>query len=365
MIYWDHNATSPLREEVRAVLDESLRHFAVHPGNASSVHGGGRAARERLESARARVAKILGAQPREVVFTGSGSEANALALKGIFAGSKRTRLVTTTIEHPALLAAAAQLEKQGVQVTRVPVGTTGHVAVDDVLRVLGDDVALCSVMWANNETGALQPVREIARACGERGIKFHTDAVQAAGKVETNLREVNADFLSLAGHKLGAPAGVGVLVVRDAQLGALTPGHQELGRRGGTSNVPYAEAFATALELATRELPAYSTRMSALRDSFERRLSNVVINSGTVPRIPNTSNVRFPGADGEALLIALDLEGVCVSSGAACASGSLTPSHVLKAMGMSSTEAQESLRFSMGPETTEAEVERVVALLKR
>ncbi len=372
-LYWDHNATAPLRPEVAALLQASLAQLAVRPGNAASVHQGGRFARARLEDARARVARVLGCEPREVVFTSSGTEANALALKGALTraqGTARRRLVTTSIEHPALLAAAAQLEAQGFAVTRVPVAADGRVSADAVRAQLGDDVALCSVMWANNETGVLQPVRELALACRERGVPFHTDAVQAAGKVEVTLREVNADLLSLSGHKLGAPPGVGALVVRrGVELWPLTPGHQELGRRGGSANVPYAEAFALALELASQEQPAHAARVGALRDAFEQRVRaarpGVRVNGGSAPRVANTSNLHFEGADGEALLIALDLEGICVSSGAACASGALTPSHVLKAMGLSSAQAQASLRFSLGSGATEAEVSRVVEALAR
>ncbi len=373
MIYWDHNAAAPLRDEVGQALTASLQALRHEPGNAASVHGGGRAARGRLEQARARVAKVLGVEPREVVFTGSGSEADALALKGVAlgkAGARKKRLVVSAIEHPALLAAAAQLETQGFAVTRVAPEPDGRVRPDALLAHLSEDVALCALLWANNETGALQPVREVAAACRAKGIFFLTDAVQAAGKVPVTLREADADLLALSGHKLGAPPGVGVLVVRrGVDLAALTPGHQELGRRGGSANVPYAEAFAVALELAAQEQPAYAQRLTALRDGFEAqvraRIPGVHVNAGAAPRVANTSSLRFEGADGEAILIALDLAGIRASSGAACASGSLTPSHVLVAMGLSSAQAHESLRFSLGRETTQDEVSQVVEELAR
>jgi cysteine desulfurase len=224
------------------------------------------------------------------------------------------------------------------------------------------------LMWANNETGVVQPAVELSRACRQRGILFHTDAVQAVGKLPTHLREVDADLLALSAHKFGGPAGAGVLVVRKGvELQALTPGHQEAGLRGGTQNVPSAEALALALELAHEEQPAHAARIQALRDTFEwevrSRIPDVTVNGEGAPRVPNTSNLCFHGADGEALLIALDLEGICVSSGAACASGTLTPSHVLLAMGLTPAQAHGALRFSLGPAVTEEEVARVVETL--
>jgi len=369
--YWDYNASAPVRPEVASLLSRAFA--AGHFGNASSVHQEGRAARARLDMARAKVARVLGCEPKEVSFTGSGSEANALALVGAWHARphpERRRIVTSAIEHPALLAAAAQLEREGAHVIRVAPGPDGRVREADVLEALTPDTALCSLMWANNETGVLQPAREAARACRQRGVLFHTDAVQAAGKVPMTLREVDADFLSLSAHKFGGPPGVGVLVVRkDVDVRALTPGHQEGGRRGGTQNVPYTEALAEALALAVAELPETSSRLAALRDAFEREvraaLPDVHVNGEGAPRVPNTSNLRFDGVEGEPLLIALDLDGICVSAGAACASGTLTPSHVLRAMGLSATQARGSLRFSLGPATTEAEVERVVAALRK
>ena len=322
---------------------------------------------------RARVARVLGCEPKEVCFTGSGSEADALALKGLWLGreeSRRRRVVSSRIEHPAVLGALAQLEALGAEVVRVPPGGDGQVSLEAMLEALTPETGLCSLMWANNETGVVQPVAELARACRQRGIPFHTDAVQVAGKLPCHLREVNADLLSLSAHKFGGPAGAGVLVVRrGVDLQALTPGHQEAGLRGGTQNVPYAEAFALALELAHEEQPATAARLQALRDGFERevcaRLPDVTVNGAGAPRVPNTSNLTFHGADGEALLIALDLEGICVSSGAACASGTLSPSHVLLAMGLTPAQAHGSLRFSLGPPTTDEDVARVVEALVR
>jgi cysteine desulfurase len=371
VIYWDHNAAAPVRPEVAALLARAYSGGGW--GNASSVHRSGREARGRLDAARARVARVLGCEPKEVCFTGSGSESDALALKGAWLARKETRrrrVVTSAIEHPAILAALKQLETQGAEVVRVRPERDGRVALEAMLEALTPETVLCSLMWANNETGVVQPVAELSRACRQRGILFHTDAVQAAGKLPTHLREVDADLLTLSAHKFGGPAGAGVLVVRrGVEVEALTPGHQEAGLRGGTQNVPYAEALALALELAHEEQPANAARLRALRDSFEHevrsRIADVTVNGEGAPRVPNTSNLHFHGADGEALLIALDLEGICVSSGAACASGTLTPSHVLLAMGLTPAQAHGSLRFSLGTTTTEEEVARVVDALTK
>lgn len=371
MIYWDHNATTPLRPEVAAALATSLADAQQMPGNASSVHRSGRYWRDRLDAARAKVARALGCEPKEVCFTASGSEANALALRGAFArraDKGRRRVVSSQIEHPSVLATLKQLEALGAEVIRVPPQADGAVSPQRMIAELGPEVALCSLMWANNETGVLQPVAEVARACRERGIVFHADAVQAAGKVSVNLREVPAQLLSISAHKFYGPAGIGVLVARrGVSIEPLVPGHQESGRRGGTSNVPYAEALANALELSTEHLEEEAERLSSLRDTFERELRAAVpgirIHGSSARRIPTTSSVEFIGADGEALLIALDLAEICVSSGAACASGSLSPSHVLLAMGLSPGQAHGSLRFSLGEGSSSSEVHRVVEVL--
>ncbi len=370
MINWDHNASTPLRAEVAALLVERLS--AQPAGNPSSVHRLGREARKALEQARARVAHVLGAEPREVVFSGSGSDAAALCLKGSYlarAGEGRRRVVISAIEHPAVLKAAAQLERHGAQVTRVAPGPEGCVDAVRMAAALGPDVAVCSLMWANNETGVLQPVRAVAAACRAAGVPFHVDAVQAVGKVRVNLRELDADLLTFAPHKFGGPAGVGVAVVRRGlSVEALVPGSQEDGKRGGTPSVPLAEAAALALSLADAELDAWEARVRPLRDAFETglraALPGVYVHGEAAPRVANTTHARFDGADGEALLVALDLEGICVSTGAACASGSLAPSHVLTAMGLSPAQAHASVRFSLGREATSREVERVLAVLR-
>lgn len=372
MIYFDWNATTPIHPAVAEHLSRVFHESVTVPGNASSVHQGGRRARSRLDTARSRVAQVLGAEPKEICFTASGSEADAIALKGAYAArpdKARTRVVISTIEHPAILNAAKQLESQGAQVVRVGPEPDGRIPFEKLAEEIDARTALVSLMWANNETGVLQPVSEVARACRSAGALFHTDAVQAAGKLPVTLREVDADLLSISAHKFGGPAGVGVLVIRRGiDVESLVPGHQEWGRRGGTQNLPYIEALAVALELAHRGLPEEADRLARLRDRFEREVlasvPGVTINGGNAPRVPNTSNLRFEGADGEALLIALDLVGICVSAGAACASGSLTPSHVLSAMGLSPAQAHESLRFSLGRTTSDADVDTVVNALR-
>jgi cysteine desulfurase len=372
VINWDQNAGAPLLPEVAQQLAEGLKESW---GNPSSVHQAGRRARKRLDTARERIAKVLGAaSPREIIFTGSGSEAAAIAIVGTWlargANSKKRRVVSTTIEHPCVLGAVSRLEAEGAIVVRVPPAPDGRVPVEALAAQLSDDTLLCSVMAVNNETGVIQPAGELARLCHQRGILFHTDAVQAAGKIPCSLREYPADFLSLAAHKLGGPPGAGVLYARrSAEVSALTPGHQENGKRGGTQSVLFAEAMALSLELALSAQAAHALDLAAIRDAFEARvltrISGATINGRAAPRVAGTSNITFEGVDGEALLIALDLEGICVSTGAACASGSLTPSHVLTAMGLTSAQASGTLRFSIGPGTTTEEAATVNAALER
>lgn len=369
MLYWDHNAGAPLLEEIASHLSTA---FAEAAGNPSSVHQAGRAARRHLDQARERVAKVLGCTPREIVFTGSGSEAAALAVLGAYRARKdksKRRVVTTAIEHPCVLGAVTLLEEEGAEVIRVAPGSDGAVPAQALTEALTEQTALCSVQWVNNETGVIQPAGELARVCAQRKIVFHSDAVQAFGRLPASLREVPADLLSLSAHKLGGPAGVGVLFGRrGVNVAGLTPGHQENGRRGGTQAVAMAEAMAMALEHSVASQEPASAQVSALRDRFEREVLAAVpgtIVNGTAARVASTCNLQFAGVDGEALLIGLDLEGICVSTGAACASGSLTPSHVLLAMGRSAEQASGSLRFSIGASTTAAEVETVVKALVR
>ncbi len=371
MINLDHNAGAPLRPEIAAHLG---RAFAELAGNPSSIHQLGRAARKRLDAAREQVASRFGAaSPREIVFTGSGSEAAALAIIGVFLArpdERRRTIVISALEHPCVLGAAKRVAQLGGRVVTIAPDRRGVVPAEAMISALTDEVALCSLMWVNNETGVIQPVDEVSRACVARGIPFHTDAVQAIGKLAATLREVPADLLSLSAHKLGGPAGVGALIARRAvDVAALVPGHQENGRRGGTQSVAMAEALVMALEASVGALGSEPERLRALRDELEARvltaLPETIVNGGTAPRVGTTSNLCFPGADGEALLIALDLEGLCVSTGAACASGSLEPSHVLIAMGLTPAEAHATIRISLGPTSTHEHVDRAVEALGR
>lgn len=365
---WDRNATRPLREEVRAQL---LAALSGPHGNPSSVHAEGRAARRRLEAARAQVAQVLACTPREVSFTASGSEANALALQGAWLARApgKSRVVLSSIEHPSLLTAADTLQLLGAQVVRVPPSPDGRVDAQRFLAEVDEQTAVASLMWANNETGVVQPVDVVARACRARGVTFHTDAVQAAGRLPLNLLQVDAALVSLSGHKLGAPVGSGALVVRSGTpLRSVVPGHQEDGVRGGTQAVWLAEAFALALELGDGEARASNPlQQASVRDAFERgvreAIADVEVTGQAAPRLPDVSHLRFLGADAEAVLIGLDLAGIAASAGAACASGTLAPSHVLLAMGQTPAEARQSVRFSLPASATPEDAQRVIAAL--
>jgi cysteine desulfurase len=338
-------------------------------GNPSSIHQEGRRARERLDEARERLAAALGCLPRELVFTSGGSEANALGLWGAFLGRGdpgRTRVLASAVEHPSVLATLEQVERVGARVELLPVGSDGVVDLEGARSALGSDVALVSLMLANNETGVIQPVAELARAAREAGALVHCDAVQAAGRLPIAPRELAVDLLSLSGHKFGAGLGAGLLYVRDGvPLAPLAAGHQEGGRRAGTEAVGGQLAMAVALEEVERErLPAVDG-IVALRRRLEEgllALPGCRLLGAAVPRLCNTANLCFEGAAGEALVIALDLAGIAASSGAACASGTLEPSHVLLAMGLSPELARSSLRFSLGPENTAAEIDGLLSV---
>jgi cysteine desulfurase len=356
--YFDHNATTPVAPEVLRDLTETLAEVC---GNASSIHHFGQAAKQRLEAARRQVAARLGADPREIVFTSGGTESDNLAIFGVARRASANHVVTSVIEHPAVLNACAQLEREGVEVTYLPVGADGIIRPDDVRRALRPTTALVTIMHANNETGALQPVREISALTRSAGVCFHSDGVQMAGRVPVNVREIGVDLYSISGHKFGAPKGIGALYVRKGTLlePILFGGHHERDRRAGTENVPGASAIgrAAALEVNWAEI-------AILRDRLERgilrRVEGARINGSTADRLPNTTNIRFDGIEGEATVIALDLRGYAVSSGSACSSGAVEPSHVLLAMGLRPEEARSSVRFSLGPENTEREVDGLI-----
>jgi len=345
-------------------------------GNASSIHHFGQAAKQKLEAARRQIAALIHCQPAEAVFTGGGTEADNLAVLGAAraangaASGRPTHVITSSIEHPAVLAACDQMEREGVSVTRLPVNAGGMVNSDDVRRALRPETALVSIMHANNELGTVQPIAEIARVTREAGVPLHVDGVQALGKIPVDVEALGVDLYSMSGHKLYAPKGVGALYVRKGtQLAPTTfGGHHERDRRAGTENVPGIVAFGAAADLAARSLPTESERLSALRDRFENavlnRISGSGINGARWNRTPNTSNLYFDGIDGEALVIALDLRGFAVSTGSACSSGAITPSHVLTALGLSADRARSSLRFSLGRSNTAEQVDALVDALE-
>jgi|SRR5208337_1126236 len=367
-IYLDHNATTPLREEVVEACTRAFRSF----GNPSSTHFEGAAARAELERARTRVASLLGADPAEIVFTSGATESNNLALHGtLAAGRAPGHLITSRAEHPSVLEPAESLERAGVKVTRLAVDASGRLDPSAVAAALESEATVVSVLWANNETGVLQPLSEIAQAVKARGALLHVDATQAVGKIPVRVDALPADLLSGSAHKLNGPKGAGFLFVRRGlELEAwLRGGPQERRRRGGTENVVGIVGLGIAFELAERELPERAGRMAELRDrlweGLRATLGAVRRNGSPSHVLPNTLNVCFEGAPGEVLLEALDLEGVSVSAGAACHSGSSVASHVLLAMGLSPEQARASLRFSVGHGVDEAQIDHVLGLLPR
>jgi cysteine desulfurase len=373
-VYLDNNATTPVDE---AVVGEMLPYFRGDFGNASSAHTFGQRARSAVETARERVASLIGASPREVIFTCGGTEADNAALMGVAraAAPQGGHLVTTRVEHPAVLRTSERLETEGYRVTYLGVDEKGLVSLDELKAALCDDTVLLSVMYVNNETGVIQPMGEIVELARSRGIPLHTDAVQAAGKIPLDVDALEVDLLSISAHKLHGPKGVGALYVRDGTPFAsfLLGGGHERNRRGGTENVPGIVGLGKACELAGRHLEEMATRVRGLRDRLESLLLQAFpdarINGATEVRAPHVTNIGFPGLRGESLLIALDFEGIAVSTGAACASGSISPSHVLVAMGLTEERIEGAIRFSLGRLTTEDEIEfageAILATLRR
>jgi len=346
--YFDHNATTPVSPEV---LEAILPVMTEVYGNASSIHHFGQMARKKLDHARAEVAAMLGADPGELVFTSGGTESDNLAIFGTGG-----HVITTTVEHPAVLGAAVRMDH-----TLVPVDSRGMVDPDAIRRALRPDTKLISVMHANNELGTVQPIEEIARVASEAGVAMHSDGVQAAGKIPVDVRELGVSLYSISGHKIGAPKGVGALYVRKGvKLDAmLYGGRHERERRAGTENVPGAVALGRAAELAG-ELGSLEVLRDRLEQGILDRVPDTHVNGAGAPRTPNTSNIRFDGIDSDAMLIALDLRGFAVSSGAACSSGAPEPSHVLLAIGLTKQEARSSIRFSLGRSNDVAQVDALV-----
>ena len=370
-IYLDHNATTPLLPEVIDRMTGTLREEF---GNPSSVHHFGQQAKAAIDEARTEVATLLSADPSEVLFTSGGTESDNIAIRGAaeaLEATGRRHLIASSIEHEAVLNTLKALAKRGWRTTLLTVDQTGIVAPDALRAALADDTALVSVMHANNEIGTIQPIAELARIAHDRGALFHTDAVQSAAKLPVSVRSLGVDMLSISAHKFYGPKGVGALWIRRGLrvLPLLTGGRQERSRRAGTENVAGIVGMGVAARIARGKMADEGTRLSALRDRLEAEILAAVpgtaVNGAREPRVPNTTNVSFDRVEAESLLIALDLEGIAVSTGSACSSGTLEPSHVLKAMGFNAHRAQNSIRFSLGASNTDAEIDRVIAVLPK
>lgn len=366
-IYLDNAATTAVSPEV---VEAMLPFFTQAYGNASSIHGHGREAKRAIENARRQVMKSLNAaHPQEIYFTAGGSESDNWAIKAVALQHERGHIITTAIEHHAVLHTCQWLEKRGFDVTYLPVDEFGQVTAAEVEKALRPDTILVSVMAANNEVGTIQPIGEIGKLCRERGVLFHTDAVQAVGALPIDVQAMHIDLLSLSGHKLHGPKGVGALYIRKGVRiePLLHGGAQERGYRAGTENVPGIVGLGKAVEMAYANLADNAARMTALRDQLVRGLMDRVpgarLNGHPTERLPNNVNMSFDGVEGEALLLRLDLVGVAGSSGSACTSGALDPSHVLLALGLTPAEANGALRLTLGSDTTEEEIASVLDIL--
>ncbi len=362
-IYFDHNATTPVAPEVADTMIRALREDF---GNASSVHHFGQRAKAVLDESRSAVASLIHAEPSEIVFTSGGTESDNFALRGVadaLLATGRRRLIATAIEHEAVLNTLKALGKRGHETTLLPVGHLGVVSPDALAGAITDDTAIVSVMHANNEIGTIQPVAELARIAHDHGALFHTDAVQSAGKIPVDVGGLGVDLLSLSAHKFNGPKGAGALwIKRGTRISAiLTGGKHERARRAGTENVPAIAGFGAAARLAQAKMQAEAARLSALRDRLESQVlatvSGTAVNGAPDRRVPNTTNISVDGVEAESLLIALDLDGIAVSTGSACSSGTLEPSHVLRAMGLPAHRTQNSIRISLGAGNTDADVE--------
>ena len=373
-VYLDNSATTPVDPRVATAMARAVTETF---GNASSVHGFGQQARAAVDRARHEVAALIGARQNEIVFTSGGTEANNLAIRGLCeaASGHGRHLITSAIEHPSVAGVCVDLEKRGWEVTRLPVYENGIVKIEDVSEALRSDTILITIMLANNEIGTIQPIAQTGvlvrerRAAGQKNLWLHTDAVQAAGRLPLNVEELGCDLLTISGHKLYAPKGVGALYVRRGVRlhGQNVGGHQERERRAGTENVPGIVAFGEAAKLAREEMEQRSQHDRALRDKFEaqvrERIEHIVMNGDREHRLDHLSNISFRFIEGEGLLINLDLEGVAVSTGSACSSGTLEPSPVIRALGVTDELARGSLRFSFGKDNTDADVDYVVEVL--
>ena len=366
-IYVDNNATTQVSPEV---LEEMLPYFNEFYGNPSSMHTFGGKVEHKITESRTRIASLLGASPEEIIFTSCGTESDSTAIRSvILSNPDKKHILTSRVEHPAVKNLYEYLSKNGYRVTFVPVDRKGRLDLDYLYENLSDDTALISIMWANNESGVIFPIEEISKVVREKGIVFHTDAVQAVGKFPIDLKAIDIDMLSLSGHKLHGPKGVGALYVRRGTK--YTPfmigGHQEKGRRGGTENVASIIGLGKACELAAAYLSDNNNQVKQLRDKLEneilKRVPNTIINGDRNHRLPNTTSIAFEYVEGESILLMMDEFGICASSGSACTSGSLEPSHVLRAMGVPFTAAHGSVRFSLSKYNTEEEIDFIIEKL--
>ena len=364
VVYVDNNATSRVAPEV---LEAMLPYFKEYYGNPSSMHVFGGQVGTKVNEAREKVADVLGADPSEIVFTSCGTESdNAAILGALDSYPEKRHLITTRVEHPAIGNLCAYLSRKGYRITELSVDREGRMDLDELRESITEETALVTIMYANNETGVVFPIEEIGEIVKEKGIPFHTDAVQAVGKIPIDLRKLKIDMLSLSGHKLHAPKGIGVLYIRKGTRFSpfIIGGHQEKGRRGGTENVPYIIGMGKAFELAKAHLEEENTRVKALRDYLEEKIlekiPNTLVNGDSVHRLPNTVSVSFEYVEGESILLLLSGLGICASSGSACTSGSLEPSHVLRAMGVPFTAAHGSIRFSLSIYNTKEEMDYII-----
>ena len=366
-IYVDNNATTRVDPEV---LDVMLPYLTEFYGNPSSMHSFGGNVAHKIKEARATVASLINASPDEIVFTSCGTESDSTAIHAAISSvPDKKHIITSRVEHPAVKNLFEHLSKKGFRVTFVPVDRKGNLDLDYLYNSLTDDTAIVSIMWANNETGMIFPVQEISQVIKNKGIVFHTDAVQAVGKLPIDVSKSEIDMLSISGHKIHAPKGIGALYVRKGTRFSpfLIGGHQESGRRGGTENVAYIIGIGKASELAATHMDEMATRVEKLRDKLEngllKRIPNTMINGDTQNRLPNTTSLSFEYVEGESILLMMDKLGICASSGSACTSGSLEPSHVLRAMGVPFTAAHGSIRFSLDIYSTEEEIDFIIEKL--
>jgi cysteine desulfurase len=367
-VYLDHAATTPTRPEV---VEAMLPYFTDVFGNPSSIYACGRDARGAVEEARTKVAELIGARNEEIIFTSGGTEADNHALKGVAYANERkgNHIITTSIEHHAVMEVCQFLERRGFKITYLPVDEYGLVDPDDVKRAITDKTILISVMHANNQAGTIEPVEEIGKIAREAGVYFHTDAVQTLGHIPVNVDKLKVDLLAISAHKLYGPKGVGVLYVRKGTrlVALMHGGEQEKRRRAGTENVPAIVGLGKAVELAGQEMGKEAERLAYLRDKLIKglveKIDHIRLNGHPKRRLPNNVNVSVDFVEGESMLLNLDLEGICASTGSACSSASLEPSHVLLALGLPAEQAHGSLRFTLGRENTEADVERVLEVL--